>query len=214
MPETHTPPHETTVSSGSRPVANAPRNNESRGGVSMRAIAQMAVFAALIGAMGLIGAIAVPGLVPITVQTLGVMLAGAILGPWRGAGAVALLELVVALGMPLLAGGRGGIGVFAGPSVGYIIGWIFGAMVIGLIVHGARGTKRPQWWTVALGAVVGGIGVIYLFGIPLQSAITGLGLGETIVTSLVFLPGDAIKAVICVLVTMALWKAYPRAFRA
>jgi biotin transport system substrate-specific component len=206
--------------------APAPEGSVERasGSVGVRGLARIAVFAALIGALGLAGAIPVPGLVPITAQTLGVMLAGAILGPWRGAASAALLLAVAALGLPVLSGGRGGLGVFAGPSVGYLIGWVFGAFVVGLIVHGlvrrqdpagraGRGAVRPTWWSVALGAVVGGVLVIYAFGIPFQSAITGLGMGEAALASLAFLPGDLIKAAVCVLVTMALWRAYPRAFR-
>ncbi|MCH8559244.1 MULTISPECIES: biotin transporter BioY [unclassified Nesterenkonia] len=182
-------------------------------GVSMRAVAQMAVFAALIGALGLMGAIAVPGLVPMTAQTLGVMLAGAVLGPWRGSASVALLLMVVALGMPLLSGGRGGLGVFVGPSAGYLIGWIVGAMVVGLVVHGVRGRPSLTWPRVLAGAALGGIGVIYLCGIPVQSVVTGLDLGQTMLTSLAFLPGDIIKVAVTVVVTMALWRAYPRAFQ-
>lgn len=181
--------------------------------VSMRAVAQIAVFAALIGALGLMGAVAVPGLVPITAQTLGVMLAGTVLGPWRGCASVALLLLLVALGMPLLSGGRGGVGAFVGPTVGYMFGWIAGALVIGLIVHGVRGRPRITWPRVLIGAVIGGIGVIYLFGIPVQAMVTGLDLRQTTLTSLAFLPGDVVKVVVTVLVTLTLWRAYPRAFQ-
>ena len=79
-----------------------------------RDIARIAVFAALIAALGLVSAIPIPGLpVPVTTQTLGVMLAGAVLGPRRGAAAVAVFLLLVFIGLPLLSGGRGGAGVFA-----------------------------------------------------------------------------------------------------
>lgn len=175
--------------------------------MSARDLARIAVFAALTAAMGLIGAITVGGLVPITLQTLGVMLAGAVLGPWRGAASMALLLLGVAVGLPLLAGGRGGIGVFASPTVGYLIGWVVAPIVIGLIVG-----SRPVWWRVALGSIVGGIFVVYLFGIPFQAWLTELSIGETIITSLVFLPGDFFKVVVATLVTMGLYRAYPRAF--
>ena len=67
-------------------------------------------------------AIAFLGGVPITAQTLGVMLAGVMLGPIRGALAVLLFLFLVALGLPFLSGGRGGLGVFMGPSVGFLIG--------------------------------------------------------------------------------------------
>lgn len=172
-------------------------------------LARIAVFAAIIAVLGLPGAINV-GAVPITAQTLGVMLAGAVLGARRGAISVIVVLALVAIGLPLLSGGRGGLGVFVAPSAGYLLGWVFGAFVIGLIVR--LGATRPSWWRVALGSLVGGIFVIYLFGIPVQSAVTGLPLGETIIASLVFLPGDLIKVALAVIITMALWKAYPRAF--
>ncbi|MFC6258113.1 biotin transporter BioY, partial [Kocuria oceani] len=71
----------------------------------------VAVFAALIAALGLVPPITV-GIVPvpITLQTLGVMLAGALLGPVRGMLSVVVLEVLVLAGLPLLAGGRGGLG--------------------------------------------------------------------------------------------------------
>jgi biotin transport system substrate-specific component len=122
--------------------------------IDIRDGARIAVFAAIIAVLGL------PGAVPITAQTLGVMLAGVILGPWRGAAAVVVFEVLVAVGLPLLSGGRGGLGVFVGPSVGYLIGWIIGAFVIGLIVRADR--RRPTWWRTALGCVVGGIVVVYV----------------------------------------------------
>lgn len=176
----------------------------------MSDLARIAVFAALIGVLGLPGTIMLGGAVPITAQTLGVMLAGAVLGAWRGAAAVLTLLALVAVGLPLLAGGRGGLGVFTAPSVGYLIGWVVGAFLVGLIVR--AGAQRPLWWRVALGCLVGGMLAVYAVGIPLQSLITGLGLWETFLTSLVFLPGDLVKVTLATIVTMALWRAYPRAF--
>jgi biotin transport system substrate-specific component len=176
-----------------------------------RDIARIAVFAAIIAALGLIGPIPVPGLVPITAQTLGIILAGTVLGPRRGAAAVTVFLLLVFIGLPLLSGGYGGAGVFAGVSAGYLIGWIPGAFVVGLIAHSGRGIS---WWRVALGGLVGGILVIYFFGIPVQAAVTHLPLGQTILTSLVFIPGDLIKIAIATVITMGLWKAYPPVFGA
>jgi biotin transport system substrate-specific component len=120
---------------------------------------------------------------------------------------MALLLLGVAIGLPLLAGGRGGIGVFMSPTAGYLIGWLVAPIIIGLIVG-----ARPVWWRVVLGSILGGILVVYLFGIPVQAWLTELSIGETIITSLVFLPGDLIKVAIATLVTMGLYRAYPRAF--
>ena len=175
--------------------------------MSARDIARIAVFAALTAGMGLIGAISIGGAVPITLQTLGVMLAGAVLGPWRGAASMGLLLLGVAIGLPLLAGGRGGIGVFMAPTAGYLIGWLVAPIIIGLIIG-----SRPVWWRVVLGSLVGGVLVIYFFGIPVQAWLTQLSIGETIITSLAFLPGDLFKVAVATLVTMGLYRAYPRAF--
>lgn len=174
------------------------------------ALARVAIFAAIVAVLGLPGSFSVAGGVPITVQTLGVMLAGAVLGPWLGALSMVVFMTLVGLGMPLLAGGRGGVGVFFGPSAGYLVGWIAGAFVIGLIVH--AGSEKPVLWRTLLGMILGGIIVIYAFGVPMQSLITRLPLAETAWMSLVFLPGDLIKAVIAALIVMTLMKAYPRAF--
>lgn len=174
-------------------------------------LARVAVFAALIAVLGLPGGFSVFGGVPITAQTLGVMLAGAILGPWLGALSVTVLLVLVAVGLPLLAGGRGGFAVFLGPSAGYAIGWILGAIVIGLIVH--AGNRRPVWWRTAIAMVAGGIVTIYALGIPVQSLVTRLPLAETALTSLVFVPGDLIKAAIATIVVTLLVRSYPRGFR-
>lgn len=174
-------------------------------------LARVAVFAALIAVLGLPGSFPVFGAVPITAQTLGVMLAGAVLGPVLGALAVSVLLALVAVGLPLLAGGRGGIAVFLGPSAGYALGWILGAAVIGILVH--AGGRRPVVWRTALAMVVGGIATIYAVGIPVQSLVTRLPLGETALTSLVFVPGDLLKAAVATAIVTALVRAYPRGFR-
>jgi biotin transport system substrate-specific component len=174
-------------------------------------IARIAVFAAIVAVLGLPGGFSVIGAVPITAQTLGVMLAGAILGPWRGALSMLVLLALVAIGLPLLSGGRGGLGVFVGPSAGYLVGWVVGAFVIGAIVH-ARG-RTPHWPQTILGVVIGGILVVYAFGIPGQALVTRQPLAETLLQSTVFVPGDLLKAAIAAAITMTLARAYPRAFR-
>lgn len=174
---------------------------------SGRSIARIALFAALIVVLGMV-TIPLPGGVPITAQTLGVMLAGAVLGPRRGPLAVLLVLVLAAVGLPVLAGGRGGVGVFVGPTAGYLVGWVFGVIVIGLIVHSSRIT----WWRTALGTVIGGILVVYLFGIPVQALVLGTDLVPTALSTVVFLPGDLLKAAAATALTMALVKAYPPAF--
>ncbi|MEU4542015.1 biotin transporter BioY [Nonomuraea dietziae] len=173
-------------------------------------LARISVFAALIAVLGLPGALNVFGnAVPITLQTFGVMLAGAILGSWRAALAVAVLLLLVAAGLPLLAGGRGGLGVFTGPSVGFLIGWLPGAALTGWIVE--RGGTTPGIVRLVVACLAGGVGVIYLFGIPVQAAITGLPLAKAALLSLAFVPGDVAKAVLAAVVARGTQRAYPDA---
>ncbi|QOD42571.1 biotin transporter BioY [Clavibacter zhangzhiyongii] len=188
---------------------SVPEDRASR--VDATDLARVAVLAAVIAVLGLPGGISVLGGVPITAQTLGVMLAGAILGPWLGALCILVLLALVAVGLPLLAGGTGGIGVFAGPTAGYLLGWILGALVVGALVH--LGGRKPALVRTAVAMVAGGILAIYALGIPVQSAVTRLPLVETATTSLVFLPGDLIKAAIATGIVMTLVRGYPRAFR-
>ena len=81
-----------------------------------RDLALIATFTGVVAALGLVPLFTPPGFpVPITAQSLGVMLAGAILGARRGFCSLLLFLVLVAVGLPLLAGRRGGLGVFAGP---------------------------------------------------------------------------------------------------
>ncbi|NUR85657.1 MAG: BioY family transporter [Nonomuraea sp.] len=177
---------------------------------SMGDLARVAVFAAVIAALGLPGSLNVFGnAVPITLQTFGVMLAGAVLGTWRAALAVAVLLLLVAVGLPLLAGGRGGLGVFAGPSAGFLIGWLPGAALTGWIVE--RGGHHPGVVRLLLACLLGGVVVVYAIGIPVQAAVVGIPIAKAALLSAVFLPGDLIKAVFASLVARGAQRAYPDA---
>lgn len=174
----------------------------------VRGLVRCAMFAALIAALGLLPAIPVPVLpVPITAQTLGVMLAGALLGPRRGAVAVILFIALVALGFPLLAGGRGGLGIFAAPSAGFMLGWIPGAFITGLLAQGAR----VSFIKLLVACLVGGIGAVYGVGIPWMAATADLSLSQAALASVVFLPGDAIKALMAAGITRAVRRAAPGA---
>lgn len=166
----------------------------------------IALFAALTASLGLLPPIPVPLVpVPVTAQTLGVMLAGCLIGPRRAALAMLLLLALIALGLPLLSGGRGGLAVFVGPSAGYLLGWAVGAFVIGVLA-----TKWGSG-TVALFVAncVGGILVVYAFGIPVMSVLLDLPLTTAAMGSIVFLPGDLAKAGVAAAVAVAVRRAYP-----
>ncbi|GAB3557880.1 biotin transporter BioY [Arthrobacter alkaliphilus] len=173
-----------------------------------RDLALIALFAALIAALGFV-AVPVAGIaVPIVLQNLGVFLAGAILGARRGTLTIVTFLVLVAAGLPLLSGGRGGIGVFMTPSLGYLLGWVAGAFVIGVIMDRTRAGKRyfPKVLTAVL---IGGVLVIDLLGALVSPLFTGLDLAATLIGSIVFLPGDILKAVLAALVAAAIHRAYP-----
>lgn len=172
-----------------------------------RNITLIALFAALIAALGLIPKFDFAFGVPITAQSMGIMLAGTVLGAKRGALAVLLFLGLVALGLPLLAGGRGGLGVFAGPTVGFLIGFPVAAFVTGALAQGWA--SKGGFILPALAAIVGGVVVLYVFGIVGFALVTGKGLAASTAIMAVFIPGDAIKAVLAGLITQGLRKARP-----
>lgn len=168
----------------------------------------VAVFAGVIAALGLFPAIsAFGGAVPITAQSLGIMLAGAILGPRRGALAVVVFLALVAIGLPLLAGGRGGLGVFAGPSIGYLVGWPVAAYAVGAVTYAVGAPYRIGWGVLA--NLLGGVLLLHVLGIIGLVLRADLSVEGAVLADLVFVPGDVVKAVIGALVARGVHAAYP-----
>lgn len=173
-----------------------------------RNLTHIALFAALIAVLGLVPKIDLVSGVPITAQSLGIMLCGTVLGAKRGALAVVLFLVLVALGLPLLSGGRGGLGVFAGPSVGFLLGFPVAAFVAGLIVERA---PLPVLPAAIIGAALGGIIVLYAFGTVGMSVVLGKPLVEALFLNAPFVVGDAIKVVLTGFLTAAIARARPAA---
>lgn len=174
---------------------------------STRDLALMGLFAAVMAALGLMPKITLGIGVPITAQSMGVMLAGTILGARRGAGAMAIFVALVALGLPLLAGGRGGLGILAGPSGGFVAGFIPGAWLTGLLAE--RLPLAAPFPRFLVAGVVGGIGGVYLLGIPYWALIADSPLAHVLVAALAFVPGDLVKAVVAALIAAAVDRGYP-----
>jgi biotin transport system substrate-specific component len=170
-------------------------------------VARIALFAALIAALGLVPKITLGFGVPITAQSLGVMLCGTVLGAKRGALAVLLFLLLVAIGLPVLSGGRGGLGVFVSPSAGFLIGWPVAAFVTGWIVE--RWRAAPLTLVAGVASVIGGIVVMYGFGIAGMALALDKSLVEAAALVTAFVPGDLLKAAIAGMLTAALAKARP-----
>lgn len=176
--------------------------------MNTRDLVYIALFAAIVAALGLVPLIPLPFLpVPITAQTLGVMLAGSILGAKRGALALLTFTALVAAGLPLMPGFRGGLGILLGPSGGFILAWWLGAAVIGWQVE--RRWASISWLEMFLFNVVGGIVVIYMLGIPWMSVVADLDLIEAAALSAAYIPGDLIKAAVAATIAMTLKRAYP-----
>lgn len=184
----------------------------SRSSSSTKDTVLVAIFAAMIAAMGLVPPITLGFIpVPITLQTMGVMLAGAMLGPLRGMLATLTVVALVAAGLPLLSGGRGGLGVFAGPTGGYLVGWIVGSLIVGLLFKYwvlRRETKTARLVTGFLATIIGGVLAIYAFGIPWTTLVTGIPMSTSAIGSLGFLPGDLLKAALTTMVAITVHRSY------
>lgn len=176
--------------------------------MSLRDLIYMALFAAIVGIMAFFPPIMVPFIpVPITLQTLGVMLAGGLLGARRGGLSMLLFVALVAVGAPMLAGGRGGLGVLFGPGGGYVLAWPLAAFFIGYLVEKLQHNLRL--WQVIIINIVSGIILVYVIGVSYLAILSDLPWWPTFLSSFVFLPGDLIKAVVASLLTVRIRKSYP-----
>jgi len=137
--------------------------------------------------------------VPITGQTFGVLLLGALLGSRYGTAVVIAYVLQGLIGLPVFAGWKGGIAALFGPTGGYIFGFVFAAFVVGWLLE--NGWSRCFSFTFA--ALLIGNATIYAFGLPWLAFFVGwdkvLQLGL-----LPFLPGDLVKLVAASSVVKAL----------
>ena len=172
-----------------------------------RDLAQIAVFAALIVVLGLPGQISIGSAgVLIMLQTLGVMLAGALLG-WRKGALSVLAVMVIGLALPVLAGGRTTLTALASPTAGFLIGWLPAVIVIGLLTA----LMMPRYRLVPglLVNILGGLVVIYAFGVVGMLIRTELTLTAAIAANGVFVPGDLAKAVVTAVVAQQVHRARP-----
>lgn len=173
--------------------------------LGLRDLTFVALGAGFIVALGAAPAIPVGLLpVPITLQSMGVMLAGLMLGPRKATFALAVVLGLIAMGLPVLAGGRGGLAVLVGPTGGYLIGWVGAALTVGFLARRAQGLARPVSRGAAyLGAcLVGGVLVVHLCGVVWLALVAGLGFGKAFLGTLIFVPGDVLKAALAALVCL------------
>lgn len=154
--------------------------------------------------------IPVPGTpVPITGQTFAVLIGGAALGSWAGAGSQMIYVTMGLIGLPVFAGGNGGFSYATGATLGYLVGFIAAAWVIGRLSE--RGQDRNVW--SAIPAFLAGNAVIYLFGVTwLWWSVDAIStLQEAIVAGFVpFVIGDLLKVALAGVLLPVAWRLVRR----
>lgn len=166
---------------------------------------QIALMTAVIGMLGLIPPILLTFTpVPITLQTAGLLLAGGLLKPKQALISLCLFLLVVAAGAPLLSGGRGGIGVFFGPSGGFLLAYPVAAFMISLWVNRLKKVTALRLFVIY---AVCSIVILYMCGIPFQAMMMHIKVSQAAFLSLIYLPGDFIKAGMCAVFTVKIIQA-------
>lgn len=162
-----------------------------------------ALFTALIAVLGMIPPIPLGFIpVPITLQTLGVMLGASFLGKKTGTISMILFIVLVALGLPLLSGGRGGLSVLVGPTAGYLLSWPVAAFCIGFLTEKVWSTLKT--WKLIIINVVFGVLLISMIGAPVMALITNTSIWAGLIGATAFLPGDIIKAIIAAIIVVQL----------
>ena len=171
-------------------------------------IAVIAAFAALIIVLGGI-TIPIGGLgVPMVLQNMGVALAAMILGWKRGGLAVTLFISVGFVGVPNMAGWKPALAAISGPTVGYIVGYILSALVIGAIAQRAPRQNTGRITVFIIAGLVG-LCVQYLSGTIGLMLRTGMDFTGALVSNSGFIPGDIIKIVVAALIAAAVLRAIP-----
>lgn len=152
----------------------------------------IAVFTAIMGLLGLLPPLFLSFTpVPITLQTIGVLLSGSLLKPKAAFLSQLLFLLIVACGAPLLSGGRGGFGVFFGPSAGYLIAYPLAALLLSLSIQGLRSAAVPHLF---IRQFLFGVLFLYVIGIPVQAFMMHIDILTAVKLSLIYVPGDLLKA--------------------
>jgi biotin transport system substrate-specific component len=162
--------------------------------ISTKDIVYISLFAAIMAAFSLIPPIYVPIIpVPIIVQNVGMYMSALILGKWRGTISQLVFVILVAAGLPVLSGGRGGLGALLGVTGGYIISWPICAFLVGFL---SEKLKKKNIWTYFLASMIGGMFVNCLVGSIWQSALTHNSWFVCFAANAIFVPGDALKCLI------------------
>ncbi len=163
---------------------------------------RMTVFSALMAALMAVGAyLSIPlGPVPIVLQNMFVLLAGLLLGSRWGLASVAVYLLAGAVGLPVFAGGLGGIGRLAGPTGGYLLGYLPAVWVAGFIAAKTRGHIVGD-----VAAMVCASALVYACGVSWLKVLTSMTWAKTLAVGLYpFVVGDGLKIAAAAVIARAL----------
>lgn len=178
-----------------------------------KSLVMIALFTAIIVVLGLIPPIMLTFIpVPIHAQSMGVLLAGVVLGARGGTLSVLLLIALVAIGLPVLAGGRGGLGVFFSPTAGYLVGFLPAAFLTGWIASKVTASTKTGWpiFTGLMFAAVIGVIADHIFGVVWLVIYIGLLPKDALIGDLLFVPGDLIKAAIAAYIGQFIFQNFGR----
>ena len=164
--------------------------------------APLIVLGAVSGPVGAAG-------VPIVLQNMGIVLVALLLGWRRGTLTVILFLAVGLIGVPNLAGFRTTLSALPGPTIGYMVGYIFAALVIGLLT-----VRRPRVAAAQIGLFIaaGLVGVVvqYVFGAVGLMIRADLDVVTALfVTNAPFVIGDVIKVVLAAVIAAPVLRAFP-----
>jgi len=158
-------------------------------------LARAALFAALVGAFAYVS-FPFPVSPAVTLQVLGVFLAGIFLGPVWGGAALVLYLAAGALGAPVFSGGAAGFGELVGSTAGYLWSYPIAAALVGAIVHRGAGLRDLDAVSapVLVGAMAAGTVAVYAMGVVGLYLTLNLTLAEAFVQgAVVFLPAEGAK---------------------
>ncbi len=158
--------------------------------INIRQMTLISLFAALTAVGAFISIPIYP--VPLTLQTLFTLLAAMTLGSAMGALSQIIYVLLGIVGLPVFAGFKAGIGIFFGPTGGFLFGFIISAYVIGKIIELK---KEKNIFYYLLAGLIGTL-IIYIIGVTQLSFVTGMGVKRAVVVGMLpFLPGDILKII-------------------
>lgn len=175
-------------------------------------LAYIAVFTALVIALAFMAIPVGSAGVPIVLQNAALILAGLVLGGRRGLLVGVLFIGLGLVGLPVLYGGRSVLAALPGPSVGYLVGYIFSPAVAGLIAYRAPRTKAGRAVTFAL-AGIAAVVVQYTCGSIGLMVRSGLDASAAALAQVPFIVPDAAKLVVIVIIALGVHAAFPDLIR-